>query len=486
MDNDKKSQKFSVRYGAEPKSKMGSFAEKIAAKTTTKAPELKYDYEVKSKTENHTDITVSLNADYIAWLANKKFAEELKTYKFSNFPEGRVPRDIAAKNLLPGIIEACIESTVNQITKEIFKLTGIVPVEHPTVNVNKLDEQKHLCFEMSVNTMPTVSGIKLGNISIKTCDVQISDKDMKNAHEKILSDFSNYTPTKQPAKNGDIVVVDFVGTVDNGKEFSGGHAKDLYVLLGKNSILENFDQNLINATAGTTKEFDLSFPNNYKETSLAGKKAHFEVKVKEVKEPKKMTAIDNDFAKNMGFDTLEALNAALKERMSMEYYVLSRFQTKKRLFDALLQHYDIDVPDAMVENDFNTIWNDASAQYDKNPAAFGNKGKDKLKADYKNVAKRRVKLGIILNSIAQDNKIAVEDADLHNMVIMEAVSQPGKEQLVFDYYKNPDNLQKLTGPALEEKVVDFILSKIKVDKEAISSNDFIVMYQKELQDWGNK
>lgn len=484
MDKDNKDQKFSVKYGAEPKSKIGSFAEKIASKGAKQAPELKYDYEVVNKTSNHADIKVSLNADYIAWQANKKFAEESKTYKFSNFATGNVPRDIATKNLLPSIIEATIENTVNQIIREIFKATGIIPVEHPAVNVNKLDEQKHLCFEMSVDTMPAVSGIQLGNIAIKTCDVQISDKDMKNAHEKILSDFSNYTPTKQPAKNGDIVVVDFVGTIDNGKEFPGGHAKDLYVLLGKNSIMENFDQNLLNATAGSSKEFDLTFPKNYKESSLSGKNAHFKVNIKEVKEPKKMSALDNDFAKNMGFDTLEALNAALKERMAMEYYVLSRFQTKKRLFDALLEHHDINVPDAMVEKDFNTIWNDILAQYDRNPAAFGNKNKDNLKADYHNVAKRRVKLGIILNSIASDNNIAVEDADLHNMVIMEAVSQPGKEQLVFDYYKNPENLQKLTGAALEEKVVDFILSKIKVDKESISSNEFIVLYQKELQEWG--
>ncbi|MGB2235659.1 MAG: trigger factor, partial [Candidatus Puniceispirillum sp.] len=272
------------------------------------------------------------------------------------------------------------------------------------------------------------------------------------------------------AKKGDIVVIDFVGKID-GEAFDGGAAEGHALELGSNSFIPGFEDGLIGVKAGESRDVNVSFPDDYQAAHLAGKAAVFETKVTALRELGD-AKVDEDLAKRLGFETMDALKEAVREQLGAQHATALRQAVKKNVLDGLADGEAFDVPPSLFNQEYESVARamnpatseqDAAQDNDENRPAADEGMDDDAKAEAKAVAERRVRLGLLLTEIGRDSKIEVTEADTQRAVIEEARRYPGQEQMVMEYFqKNQQALQQLAGPIFEDKVIDYILELAKV------------------------
>ena len=278
------------------------------------------------------------------------------------------------------------------------------------------------------------------------------------------------------SKEGDVVVIDFVGSVD-GEEFPGGKAEDYQLDLGSGSFIPGFEDQLVGAKAGGDVEVNVTFPESYGAQELAGKAALFKVKVKEIRETTP-APIDDELAKKAGLESLEKLRETIAEEQGREFNNIARMRVKRLLLDELNDNHEFEVPAKMVEREFDTIW----AQYQEQQKSGS--GEDAAEADetpeeeqkeeFQDIAQRRVRLGLLLAEIGRQNNIQIGQEEINRAIMEEARRYPGQEQQVLEFYKeNPEALENVTAPLYEEKVVDFILELADVTDKKVSMEDFM-------------
>ena len=271
------------------------------------------------------------------------------------------------------------------------------------------------------------------------------------------------------AKKGDTLVIDFVGTV-NGEEFKGGKGNDYPLELGSNTFIPGFEDQLENAAAGDKIDVKVKFPDNYHAKDLAGKDAVFAVTVKEIREPKEVE-VNDEFAKTVGAESLDALKDSIRNRIKADYENASRLKLKRALLDKLDEAYDFAVPESLVDEEFKSI----EAQYKRakelNQLDEHEKStpENELMEEYKKIASRRVKLGLLLSEAGAEAKVTVTADDLNKAIMNEAKKYPGQEKTVFDFYlKNAKAVEALRAPVFEEKIIDYVLGKCKVEEKIVS------------------
>jgi len=461
-----------------------SFSSKITAAKEAKlhglSDEVTYEYDVVERDQNHIKIKVSLPAEPVAVKANQRIKDESKTLKLAGFREGGVPEAIARKRLGPDIIQKVISEVVDGVVKEIFEKESVKVGGRPNVDIQDFDEKKHLVFTVVVDLLPDVPEVDFSAITVPVFIISPTEEDLKKAYDEIIRNFKTYDSSAgATAQKGYVVIIDFVGSV-GGKEFDGGKGDDVRLEIGSNTFIPGFEDQLIGAKAGEERQVKCTFPSQYPEASLAGKEALFNVKIKDVMAPEEVGAINDAFAQKLGLESVDALNEMVMDKLTADFRGAGYLYTKKVLFDALDAMCKVDVPNAMVEMDLEAMWPEVRHQYRQNPQMFGGVDEATLKTRYKDIAVRRVKLGIMLADLAKKFNIEVTEVDLQQLVFQEASQRPGQEKLVLDYYKNPEHLEKLRGPALEEKVVEFLLQKVNVTQKEISSKEFIDVYAQEL------
>ncbi len=270
-------------------------------------------------------------------------------------------------------------------------------------------------------------------------------------------------------------MIDFVGKVDD-KEFEGGKGEGIRLELGSNQFIPGFEDQLVGGKAGSQIKVRVTFPKNYANKDLANKPAIFDVKVTEVLKPSSVEALNDEFAKKLGVESMDKLNEMIRQKIEADFNGLARLRMKKVLFDKIDSQYVFDIPQGMFKIDFDSMWNEVQAQRKTNPEMFKGKTDADMRKEYEAIAKRRVRLGIILAETARENKIEVSEKDLQQAIYAEAMMRPGQEKIVLDFYSKADNLERLKGPILEEKAVDFILTKIKRNESEITSKDFFEKY----------
>jgi len=300
----------------------------------------------------------------------------------------------------------------------------------------------------------------------------VPDAEVDDALAKIAERNETSEPVKRASKAGDVVVIDFVGKTD-GVAFPGGTAEGYSLKLGSNTFIPGFEDQLIGKKAETDVEVNVTFPEGYGNEALAGKPALFEVKVKEVRAPK-AAALDDELAKAVGLESLDALKTAIRDEISRELDGVSRMKLKRALLDALSAGHDFPVPPGMLDAEFDAIWKQVEADKEagRQDAADVGKSDDELKAEYRTLAERRVRLGLLLAEVGRVNEINVTQEDLNRGIMMEARRYPGQEHLVLQYYqKNQEALESLRAPLYEEKVVDFILELAKITDKEVSVED---------------
>lgn len=427
------------------------------------------------------ELEVLIEGKALAEKVNNTVIELAKTYKMPGFRDGNVPLSFIKKKEGSRIMTEAIEKEIDSVLQEIFQERGIRPASQPSVDVISFDEKEGLLFRAKLEIFPQLPDVDWSAIKLDTVKIKISNQDFNNAYKDILSNLKNYEemPSGSAADTGDAVMIDFVGSVD-GSEFEGGSGNGVRLELGSKQFIEGFETQLIGVKAGEERVVNVTFPQGYHKKELSSKNASFKVTVKSVLQAKLFEEINDDVAKQLGLESLEKLNEAIKQKMEIDFQGVVRLRTKKLLFDKIDEHNRFDVPQSMLKLDFESMWEDIMRQKKEKPEDFAGKSDDQLHEEYKKISERRVRLGLILAETAKKEKIEVSDEELQYAVTIQAMQNPSGSGWIRDHYKKPENLERLREPLLEEKVVDFILTKIQLNEIEVSSKEFFEKYADDI------
>ena len=426
--------------------------------------------ELKSEGLNH-ELEITVPANDIDKRLDVKLQEVGKTARMPGFRPGKVPLAMLKKRYGKAILGEILEAAVNETSQKALQDKKIKPALQPKIEVKSKDfgDGNDLVYTVSVEAMPDFKIADLKGMKVTKLVAEPSDKEVDEALERIASNNQSSKPveTKRGAKDGDIVVIDFHGrTADDNVEHEGMHAHGHNLKLGSGQFIPGFEDQLIGKKAGEEVEVKVTFPEQYGAEELAGRDAIFDVKINELREPAE-AEINDDFAKQLGLDDVKALKAAVKEQLGKELEGQSRMVVKKEILDILDEKNKFDVPPGMLKLEQDNIF----GQLERERAAQGEDKElsKKEREEYEQIAERRVRLGLILAELGNEQGITVADPELQKAVINEAQKFPGQEKDVFDYYsKNPQALESLRAPLFEEKVIDYILELADVAEKKVS------------------
>jgi trigger factor len=402
--------------------------------------------------------------------------------RINGFRPGKVPvahlRRVYGRSAMAEVIEATVRDTNNQIVSERgYKLAADPKVTMPTEQeaVEKLiSGQSDLDYTMAVEIVPPIELTDFNTIKLTKLTSEVTDAEVDEALARITEQNKPYSakPEGEKAAKDDRVVISFAGTID-GAPFEGGSADDSVVLIGSNTFIPGFEDQLIGIGVGETRTLKVTFPQHYGKETLAGKDAEFVVTAKSIETPSTVT-IGDEFAKSLGLESLAKLREAVKDRIKREHVGTSRQKLKRALLDELDARHKFEPPPSLVEEEFDRVWKSVLSEMETEKKSFAdeNTTEEKAKAEYRAIAERRVRLGLVLAEIGEKNKITVTDEEL-NRAVMEHVRQfPGQEQRVWDYYRqNPQAIAGLRAPIYEEKVVDFLLELANVTEKKVAREE---------------
>lgn len=426
------------------------------------------------------EMEVTLSANDIDQRVETRLQEVSKTIKMPGFRAGKVPLKMMKQKYGKAIMGEVLEIAVNETSSKILKDKGLKPALQPKIEVKSFDEGKDLVFSMAVEVLPDFEIKDFKGLKLQRLVSKPDDKSVNEALTKIASNNKGSTPVERAAKKGDTVVIDFHGrTADDNVAHDGMHMHGHRLELGSGSFIPGFEDQLIGAKTGSKVEVKVSFPKDYGATELAGRDAIFDVDVKEVREPSE-AKVGDDFAKSLGLEDLKSLQEAVREQLQKEYDHHSRLYLKKGLMDSLDNEYDFAIPEGMLTMEYDNI----IQQVERDPSREkDSKLTDEEKDEYKEIADRRVRLGLILSQIGTQNKITVSDAELQRAVIQQAQQFRGQEREVFDFYsKNRNALESLRAPLFEEKVVDFIIALADIKDKDVTGDELLNAIESEEEE----
>lgn len=432
--------------------------------------------EIKSEGLNQ-EFEITIPANDIDKRVDEKLIEAGKTINMPGFRKGKVPLKMLKQRFGKSVLGEVLESTVNETTSKLMEERKIRPALQPKIEVKEFDEGKDLVYSMAVEALPEFDVMDLKTIKIEKPVCEVEDKAVNEALEKIADQtkVSEAIKSKRATKEGDFVLIDFDGKKKDGTSYPGMASENFELELGSGQFIPGFEEQLIGKKAGDELDVDVTFPENYGMKDLAGEAAVFSVKIHEIREAKK-AEINDELAKKANFEDLDAMKKAIQESIERDYGQLSKLRVKKALLDVLDENHDFPLPEGMVEMEHEGIIRQVEQENSMNPDG-ASELTDEDKEELKDIAARRVRLGLILSDIGTENKIQISNQELQAAVISEAQKYPGQEAQVFEYYqKNPQVLDSLRAPLFEEKVVDFILEladvkEKKVDVDALTADD---------------
>lgn len=405
--------------------------------------------------------------------------EEIKPrLNIKGFRPGKVPATYVKKTYGKSIMGEVLEAAVNEGSQKVVADNSLKVAFPPRVEpvgdiAAVIDGKADLQFTVKVDLMPEFELCDASKIKVERLVSEVTDADIDEAIERFAEQTRTFADRAEgeAAQEKDTVVIDFVGSVD-GVEFDGGKAEGFNLILGSKQLIPGFEDQLIGAKAGEKRDVKVTFPENYGEPKLAGKDAVFAVTVKEVKAPED-TAIDDEMAKKFGLESLAVLKERVGEQLKREFAAASRTHLKRRILDALDAAHSFELPPTMVESEFEGIWHAVEEELKregKKPEDEG-KSEDELKAEYRTIAERRVRLGLVLARLGEQNSLSVTNDELQRALAERARSFPGQEQKVYEYYaRNAQAQAELRAPIFEDKVVDFIAELAEITDRPVSKD----------------
>lgn len=423
------------------------------------------------------EFEVVITSAEIDILVNEKLVGIAKEAKLPGFRPGKVPISVVKNRFGKQVLGEVVRETIDNASKETMDSNKLTASSQPKIEIISFEEGEDLKAKLSVEIMPNFEIPELSSLEIIKPVVEIVDKDINDAVEKIAKEniSTNLVKKNRAAKLGDTLVIDFLGKVDD-VAFEGGEAKGHNLKLGSNSFIPGFEDGLIGALKDKTIFVKVTFPLDYQAKNLAGKEAVFETTVNEIREDAKLE-INDEFAKTLGMESLEALKNAVAEQLKKQHDEASRQKAKRDILDKLANAVSFELPETLEKEEYASICKamnpNAKPDHDNDhnhDLPEPDKGMSKAeKDDASEISKRRVRLGLLLSEIGRKNNIKVEEEDTRNAMMKEIQKYPGQEKEVMEYFKkNPDAQQQLAGPVFEDKIIDFILELSKVKEKVVS------------------
>ncbi len=429
-----------------------------------------------------------LSREFIVRIAAKDISEKVdarlgeigRGLTLPGFRPGKAPLSLLQKRYGKAVMGEVLEAAVSDSSSQAIAERGLTLAMQPRIEITSYDEGADLEYKIQLELMPEFEPADFSKIKLERITVKVSDKEVDESLRRIAAQNRRTEPVSKPRKaaHGDVVVIDYVGRVE-GDEFPGGAGKDFHLELGSGRFIPGFEDQIVGAKPGEKVVAKVAFPADYAERSLAGKEAEFDVDVREVREFVE-SPLDDALAGSMGFDNLKAMRQAVRENLEREYVALSRTALKRRLLDALAELHRFDVPEGMVDAEFDAIWQQFEQAREQGQIDEDDAGKDdeQLKAEYRAIAERRVRLGLLLSEVGRRNNIEVTQEELNRAIIAEAQRYPGQQQSVVEHYqRNPQALAELRAPLFENKVTDFILEMVKIDERIGTMDELLKMEQ---------
>ena len=399
--------------------------------------------------------------------------------KLKGFRRGKVPASHVRKLYGQDLMGELINKLVTETNQKALEDNELRPAGQPDVQIDGDMEavvkgQADLSYNMNVDVMPEFEPADVTKLTITRPVADVAQEQIDEALGRIAEQNTQYEPRAKTAKakEGDAVVMDFVGKID-GEAFEGGSAEQQTLVIGSGQFIPGFEDQLVGVKAGDEKDVTVTFPEEYGAADLAGKEAVFEVKVHEVRAPK-TAELDDEFAKGLGLESLEQLTGLVKDQLKAEHDGASRAKAKRNLLDQLDEAHSFDLPPNMVEQEFNQIWQQLQSEMDAGRTADEDKDKseDELKEEYRKIAERRVRLGLVLAEIGRVADVRISEQEVNQALVREARQYPGQETQVVEFFRNnPGAMAQLRAPIYEDKVVDHILEVAEITEETVSRED---------------
>jgi trigger factor len=415
-------------------------------------------------------------ADLEAKVADR-LVEMKDRVRINGFRPGKVPvaylKRMYGRATMAEVIEGAVRETNAKIVSDGgFKLAREPAVTMPTEEgaiEQMIAGKSDLAYTVAIEILPAIELADFKTFTLEKLVAEVTDAEVDDAVNRLAEQNRPFNPKEGAAASGDRVSISFVGKID-GQPFEGGTGEDVAVHLGSGTFIPGFEDQLIGVSAGENRTVNVSFPQNYSAQHLAGKSAVFEVVAKSVETPGPLT-VDDAFAKSLGLDSLAKLKEMVKNRLAQEHAVISRQRLKRLLLDQLDARHKFALPPTMIEDEFTNVWQTVTGELEAQKRTFADEGttEEEARAEYRTIAERRVRLGLVLAEIGERNTIKVTDEELTRAVVDQSRRLPGKEQEVWDYYRNnSEALASLRAPIFEDKVVDFILELATVTEKSVS------------------
>jgi len=414
---------------------------------------------------------------------NSKLAELGQKVNLPGFRPGKVPPAVLKQRYGKSVMGEVLEETVNSCTQQAMNDRGLRPATTPKIEVTSFDEGKDLAYKVDVEIIPEIEPADFSTMEVEKVVVEVSEDDLAETLQRLADRNKKTLPPAEPrpAQKGDVLTVDYAGTVEGIEDQEGLSQEGARIELGAGTLLADFEEQLIGAEEADVREVRITFPDDYPAEPVKGKQAVFQVTVHKIEEQHAL-AIDDELAKTLGEDSLETLRGSIRQNLEAQYERMAKGLNKRTVLDKLAETHDFPVPAGMVDSEFEAIWQ--QIEHDREHGHLDPEDKDKseddLRTEYRGIAERRVRLGLLLSEVARQNSIDVSQDELNQALGREVQNYPGQEQQVIEYFQNnPDAVANLRAPIFEEKVVDHILAAAQVSEKRMSRQEFQEMTEAE-------
>jgi len=430
------------------------------------------------------EYAIVVPASDLATRLEAQLADMKNKVRINGFRPGKVPVAHLKRVYGRSVMADLVQESISAANKQIVDEHGLKLAREPRVELSNdkdeieaaLEARGDLAFKVALEVLPKFEIGDFSDIAIERLVAEVEDSEVEDGLQRIAQDRRTYAdrPEGGKAERFDRVTVDFVGTID-GEAFEGGSSENIEVVIGSNSFIPGFEDQLLGVAAGEKRDVEATFPEAYATRKLAGRKAKFDVTVKAVAAPEPL-AIDDEFAKSLGAEDLAQLKERIRERIGAEYARASREKVKRKLLDALAARYSFEVPEGLVEQEFSSIWAQVEREQQASGRSFAdeNTTEEAARAEYRAIAERRVRLGLLLAETGAKVGVSISDEEMTQALVARARAFPGQEKQVWDFYRqNQAALAELRAPIYEEKVVDHILSVAKVEDRKVTAKELL-------------
>ena len=434
------------------------------------------------------EYTVVVNQAELDRGLSAKLADLAKRAQIKGFRPGKVPVSHLKRIYGKSAMAEVVQDTIDAKSKELLQERNLKPAYQPEVRLPSdeesvkavMDGKGDLAFSVMLEVIPEFEIKDHSGLELTRHVVEISDEEITDALKRLASNAKEFAEKAEAASDGDRVTISFTGSID-GKAFDGGTAEDVALVLGSGQFIPGFEDQLIGAKAGDEMTVHVIFPADYGVAELAGKPAEFATKVSKVEGPVE-AALDDALAAKFGLENLEKLKDMVRQRTSAEFTQMSAMKLKRDVLDALDKEYSFPLPEKLVEAEFNTIWNALTSEMERSSTTFAdeNTTEEDARKDYRAIAERRVRLGLVLGTMGDRENLQVNEQELQAALMARMRQFPGQERMVIDYYrKNPGAMMELRGPIFEQKVVDSLVAKAKVTDKTVTKDELQAMVKDE-------